>query len=196
MPCTGAEWIAPATDRHLVRRAKLRAGKMDYSDRIVTGEELDRLLARAGPAFKAIILIAANCGLGPADIGRLRWNMIDMATGRISFPRPKTGVVRCNYLWKKIRKALQRVRTLRHNRLALAKDGESSLVFLIRRGLPYYREHEIHKVVEVNGVKVKKLTGIAIDNAVSITFRRMTKELNLEGLHLYRMGVGLKPNLV
>ena len=49
----------------------------DNSERIVTGEELDKLLDRANPTFKAMTLLGVNCGLGPADIGRLRWNMIN-----------------------------------------------------------------------------------------------------------------------
>jgi integrase len=181
MPCTGADWISPATDSDSVRQAKLRAGVKDYSERIVDGVELNKLLARAQPAFKAIILLGVNAGLGPADIGRLRWNMIDLDTGRMKFPRPKTGAVRCSYLWKKTRRALRVVRTLKQNRLALERDGESSLVFITRRGVAYYREREVHKEVEIEGRRVKKLVGISIENAVSITFRRMAKEWNWMG---------------
>ncbi len=187
MPSTGADWISPATDCDSVRQAKLRAGVKDYSERIVNGAELDKLLSRAQPAFKAIILLGVNAGLGPADIGRLRWNMVDLETGQMKFPRPKTGALRYSYLWKKTRKALLRVRTLRQNRLALEREGESSLVFITRRGVPYYREREVHKEIEVEGKKINKLVGIAIENAVSITFRRMAKELKLDGVHFYRL---------
>jgi len=83
--------VAPAADPESVRQAKIRAGIKDYSDRVLSGEELDKLLDRAQPAFKAMILLGVNCGLGPADIGRLRWEMIDMKSGRMDFPRPKTG---------------------------------------------------------------------------------------------------------
>ncbi len=185
MPNTGMDWVAPATDPDSVRQAKLRAGVKDYSDRIVTGDELDKLLDRATQAFKAMILLGVNCGLGPADIGRLRWEMIDLTTGRMKFPRPKTGVMRIGCLWKKTRRALMRVRTLKHNRYAIEKVGDSSLVFITRNGLPYYREREVHKKVEVDGKMVTKLTGVAVENALSMTFRRMVKELKLEGVHFY-----------
>lgn len=187
MPTTGTEWAAPATDRDSMRVAKARAGIKDYSDRILTGEEIDRLLDRSQPAFKAMILLGLNCALGPADLGRLQWHMVDLERGTICFPRPKTGVMRLGYLWKKTRLALRRVRTLKHNKTALAKCREDALVFITRKKLPYYRELEVHKFIEVDGQKVKKLVGVRVDNAVSRTFRRMVRELQLEGVTFYRL---------
>ena len=192
MPNTGVEWTAPATDPDSMRLARARAGVLDHSSRIATGEEIDRLLERSQPAFKAMILLGVNCGLGPADLGRLRWNMIDLTQRRLNFPRPKTGAPRVGFLWKKTIDALLRVRTLRHNRRALEKDGESPLVFITRKGLAYYREQEIHAEVDVAGRKEKKLVGIKIDNAVLSTFGRMVRELKIKGLSFYRLRHGFK----
>lgn len=97
MPPTGMDWKAPPTDPDSIRQAKARAGLKDYSDRIFTGAEIDLLLLNATPTFKAMILLAVNCGLGPADIARLRWEMIDMKSGKLTFPRPKTGVRRISF---------------------------------------------------------------------------------------------------
>jgi integrase len=187
MPNTGADWVSPGTTREAVRQEKLRAGKTDYSDRIVTGAELDKLLARSNQTFKAILLVSVNAGLGPADIGRLRWNMIDMKTGRMTFARPKTGIARRSYLWKKTRRALRSVRSLNANKAAIEREGENALVFLTRRGEPYYREVPVEGDIEVDGKKVRKLLRIKVENAVSITFRRMARELELKGLHFYRL---------
>jgi integrase len=147
MPNTGTDWTAPSTDPDAMRQARSRAGLPDYSDRILNGEEVDRLLSRASPAFKAMILVGVNCGRGPADLGRLRWNMLDLGTGQLVFPRPKTGAMRVGYLWRKTRRALERVRTLKHNQISLTQSGEQSLVFLTRKGLPFYREIEVNKTV-------------------------------------------------
>lgn len=187
MPATGSDWVAPATDTDAMRQAKARAGIKDYSDRIVTGEEIGKLLARANPSFRGIVLLCINCGLGPADIGRLRWNMLDLRRRRLIFPRPKTGVLRVGYLWKKTRDALLRVRTLKHNRIALEREGEAALVFVTRRQQPYYREREVHAKIDVNGTLVTKVVGIIVQNAVSITFSRMARELKLEGVTCYRL---------
>jgi integrase len=187
IPNTGTDWTVPATDPDSMRLARARAGMKDYSDRIVTGEEVNELLGRSQPAFRAMILLGVNCGLGPADLGRLRWNMIDLQSGRLIFPRPKTGVMRIGYLWKQTRQALQRVRRLKHNREALAKEGEASLVFITRKGLPYYRERNLLKRVEVDGRTVTKLVGIVADNPIGRTFGRMVRELGLEGISFYRL---------
>jgi integrase len=85
MPNCGTDWMAPATNPDAMRQAKARAGIKDHSDRIFTGEEIDRLLQRATPTFKALILVAANVGLGPADLGRLTWDKIDMTHGWLRY---------------------------------------------------------------------------------------------------------------
>lgn len=134
-----------------------------------------------------MILLGINCGLGPADLGRLRWNMIDLAKRRLRFPRPKTGTLRVGYLWRKTVAALLRVRELKYSRLALEREGDSALVFLTRKNLPYYREVEVHAEVDVGGRKVKKLVGVKVDNPIQRTFRRMVRELKLGGLTFYRL---------
>jgi integrase len=136
MPNRGIEWVAPATDPDSMRLALARDGVVDYSDRLVTGQVIDALLKRSQPSFRAMILLGVNCGLGPADLGRLRWNMIDFESRHLIFPRPKTGVMRAGFIWKKTRKALLRVRTLKHHRAALLRHGKKSLVFVTRKGRP------------------------------------------------------------
>lgn len=192
MPNTGSDWAAPATDPDAMRQARLREGLPDFSTRILTGEEVDELLARANPTFRAMILLGVNCGLGPADLGRLRWHMIDLERRRLTFPRPKTGVMRVGFLWKRTREALTRVRSLKRNRQAIQMDGDAAMVFITRKGRPYYREREVHKEIEVAGSTVKKLFGIAVDNAISITFGRMARELKLDGVTFYRLRHSMK----
>jgi integrase len=187
MPNTGTDWAAPPTDPAAMRQARARAGVADYSDRILTGEEIDKLLARANPTFKAMILLGINCGLGPADIGRLRWSMMDLDRRRLTFPRPKTGIERVGFLWKRTCTALRRVRTLKHNRNALEREGKAALVFITRKGLAYYREREVHAELEMNGSKVRKLKRIDVRNAVSITFGRLARDLDLAGVSFYRL---------
>jgi integrase len=187
MPNVGTSWTAPATDPDSMRVAKARAGVKDYSDRLVTGKEIDRLLARSQPAFRALILLGINCGLGPADLGRMRWEMIDLKQRRLIFPRGKSGVRRVGFLWKKTVKALYRVRTLKHNSLAIERYGEQSLTFITRKNLPFYREIEVCGFIDVDGKKVRKLLKVKIENSVLRTFRRMVRQLNIPGLTFYRL---------
>jgi integrase len=178
-PTFGTGFVAPETTPDAIRMAKAREGKPDHSERIVTGDELNRLIERANPQFKAVILLAANCAMGPADMGRLRWRDIDMETGALDMPRGKTGFERRGYLWKRTRKALARVAILKHNAQALKRGGQEALIFWTRKGLPVYRETEI--------VKDGKSVGMKIENALSITIGRYADELKLEGVSLYRL---------
>ncbi|HWE95985.1 MAG TPA: tyrosine-type recombinase/integrase [Tepidisphaeraceae bacterium] len=178
-PTYGNEFAAPDTRPDAIRQAKARGGKKDFSKRIVSGVEIDQLYDRANPQFKAIILLGVNCGLGPADIGRLCWRHVCLDTGEMNMPRGKTGAERRGYLWKRTRTALARVAALKHNQAALARDGQEALVFWSRKAVPMYREREVVK----DGVSV----GVKIDNAISITFGRYARELKLEGVTHYRL---------
>jgi integrase len=173
-PNYGTEFKAPDTSKSAMRQAKQRAGLKDNSDRIVTGLEMDRLLAECPAQFRALILLGVNCGLGPADLGRLTWSHINMETGELNMPRGKTGEERHGYVWQKTREALKRVMTLRHNKRALAKQGQAALVFWTRHGLPMYRETE-------KGGKV------VVETPISQTFGKLAKRLKMDGVTFYRL---------
>ncbi|MGA2585007.1 MAG: tyrosine-type recombinase/integrase, partial [Tepidisphaeraceae bacterium] len=187
MPNTGSDWVAPATDPAAMRQARARAGLKDNSQRIISGEEIDRLLQRASPTFKALILLAANTGLGPGDLGRMTWDKINMKKRTLVYPRSKSGQLRVGFLWKKTRRALLYVRRLKHNRLAIENNGDAALVFITRRGRAYYSEREIQKAIDVGGKSLRKLTGVAISNAICVTFGRIAKDVGLKGIGIYRL---------
>ena len=188
MPATGSEWAAPAVDPDSMRQAKARAGIPDFSDRVFSGDEIDQLLARATPTFQALILLGVNCALGPADLGRLRWNMLDLQRRRLDFPRCKTGTPRRGFLWKRTVNALLKLRTLKHNRDALEREGEAALVFITREGLPFYREQLVVADLVVDGKTTKKIIGVKIHKPILYTFGRMVRELQLgKGASFYRL---------
>jgi integrase len=180
-PTYGNDFAAPSTTAAAIRQAKAREGKPDHSGRIVTGEEVDNIVLwfKRNPQFKAIVLMGVNCGLGPADIGRLRWRHFNIDTGELNMPRGKTGTDRRGYLWKRTRKALRRVATLKHNRLALEREGQDALVFWTRSGRQMYRETEI--------IKGDVSVDVKADQAISITFGKCTRKLKLDGVSFYRL---------
>ncbi len=177
LPNFGSAFKSPSTTKQAIRKEKARAGLVDHSSRIVTGLEIDRLLEESQPNLAAMILLGINCGLGPADLGRLTWRHVE--GGWLNYPRHKTGNTRVGYLWVRTREALERVAKTRHAMKAIAKDGKDALVFITRKGLPYYRETDI--------VEEGKIVGVQIANAISITFGRLAKRLKLDGVTFYRL---------
>lgn len=179
LPSFGDGFKAPVTTEEALRVEKARLGLKDHSKRIVTGAEVDKLLAQSQPNFRAMILLGVNCGLGPADIGRLRWRHLDLDSGRLDFSRGKTGVERVSYLWKETRAALLATRETKHAKAAYEKDGGDALVFITRKRQPYYYEEPISK----DG----KIVGVMIRNSVSLTFSRLARRLKLAGVTYYRL---------
>jgi integrase len=176
LPNFGSSFKAPSTTKQAIRKEKARAGIKDYADRIVTGAEVDKLIGIAQPNFRAMILLGVNCGLGPADLGRMRWRHIK---GRkLIYPRGKNGNERVGWLWKKTVEALDALRSLKHTAVAIGREGEDALVFITRKQQPYFWEEERK---DADG-KLKIIT----HNAISLTVSRLAEKAELEGVTHYR----------
>ncbi|MHC4555022.1 MAG: tyrosine-type recombinase/integrase [Planctomycetota bacterium] len=95
--------------------------------RIFTHEEIRKLLAVSDTQTKAMIWLGLNCGFGCTDCSDLQWKNLDLISGRVVFPRGKTGVPRDLPLWSETVEALG----------AVTKKGK--LVFYTARGNPFVR---------------------------------------------------------
>jgi integrase len=83
----GREFKRPS--RKVVRIDRARKGP-----KLFTADDIRPLLAAAGGAMRAMILLGINAGFGNADCGRLSQSAVDLESGIIDFPRPKTGIPR------------------------------------------------------------------------------------------------------
>lgn len=165
----GTEFVPPATDRESKALVAGRNGDDNEEEATFSAAQVKWLLDRSTPLFKAMILMALNCGLGPTDLARVKWKYINFGTGRLSGPRRgKKGIRRESYLWPETRAALRRVQTLTHNAAAIAKDGENALVFVTRKGESVVRKVRVMKEGRV--VKIK------FSNAISGTFSKWIAE--------------------
>jgi integrase len=126
-------------------------------------EEIHRMLAVAGTQLRAMILLGINCGYGNADCGTLPLSAVNLESGWINYPRPKTGINRRCPLWPETTDALKEAIA---NRPKPKCPEDSGLVFLTKHG------HRWHKKTE--------------DNPVSKETAKLLRELGING----RKGLG------
>lgn len=108
---------------------------------MVPGGDQGPTLVKPSATMRAMILLGVNCGFGNADCATLPLSAIDLRTGWIDFPRPKTGVARRCPLWPETVEAIRAV-TGPAVRPTPATDAESGLAFLTTRGTAWVRVRE------------------------------------------------------
>jgi integrase len=130
-----------------------RAGK---GPRLFAAGEIRRLIDAAGPALKAMILLGINCGFGNADCGRLPLSAVNLDTGWIDFPRPKTGMPRRCPLWPETVAALREALARRRD----PKDASAAgLVFITYHGAGWSKPAATSAIVR-EVMKLLKRLGI------------------------------------
>jgi len=83
----GSEFAEP--DKKTKRKAKAAHGKKHFD-----ADEVRRIIDAAPIQLKAMVLLGVNCGLGQSDCANFFKTHVDLETGWIDFPRPKTEVDR------------------------------------------------------------------------------------------------------
>ena len=115
-------------------RRIIRAVRQGKGPRMFEADELRRMIDAADHPLKAMILLAANAGLGNSDCGKLPKSALNLTTGWMDYPRPKTSVERRAPLWPETVEALQEAIKQRPKPM-LPRDGR--LVFITRYGSPW-----------------------------------------------------------
>jgi integrase len=139
-------------------RKMLRLARAKKGVRMFEAEELRRMLGAAGQPLKAMLLLAANCGSGNADVGTLPLAALDLSGGWVNFPRPKTSIDRRCPLWPETVEALREAIAARPE----AKDPKhAGLVFVTRVGGSWYKTDR--------------------DNPVSKETRKLLDDLGING---------------
>ena len=101
-----------------------------------TAKELAAIIANATSPVRAMILLGINCGFGQKDVADLVNSAVDLETGWIVFPRPKTEVDRRCPLWPETVKAL---REAAKKRFEPKDSADSGCVFITRNRNRYVR---------------------------------------------------------
>lgn len=167
---TGPTFKPPA--RKVLRKARAEKGQ-----RMLEASELRRVIEAAGVQLRAMILLAANAGLGNSDIANLPLAAIDLERGWVRYPRPKTGIDRRFPLWSETREALHAAIAERPEPKDAAHAG---LAFITKYGAGWAKDGEV--ATGDNGEHVVKSRSA---NPISAEFRKL-----LVAQKLYREGLG------
>jgi integrase len=132
----------------------LRLHRAKQGPKLLTAEEVRRLIDAGGPPLKAMLLLAINCGFGNADCGRLPQTAVDLDAVLIDFPRPKTGIPRRCPLWPETARAIREAWAKRPEPKASENAG---LVFVTQRGLSWVQDANDCPIAKETAKLLKKL---------------------------------------
>ena len=160
----GQQFARPSLKSMRIHRARKQK---THGLRMFEAAEIQQLLSVASPALKAMILLAANSGLGNSDLANLPKSAIK--GDWMDYARVKTGVDRRIPLWPETLAALELAIAKRPR----AKDpADADLCFISHTGKKWVRTGP---------------NGTSINDLISNAFSKLLKKLNLkrEGLGFY-----------
>jgi integrase len=119
------------------------------------------------PTLKAMVLLAANSGMGNHDVGLLPLSAVNLETGWVNFPRQKTGTERRFRMWPETIEAIKASLAKRPT----PKPGNEPYVFLTRKGERWSKDNT-RGVLSVEFKKVLDDAGITRPGAGYYDLRR------------------------
>lgn len=119
----GSEFKKPSMS--VMRRHRAAAGPKMFEP-----HEIQALLKCASVPMAAMILLGVNCGFGNHDCATLPESALDLESGWVDFPRPKTGIPRRCPLWPETVTALRKAIAKR----TAPKPAAKGFVFTTSRG--------------------------------------------------------------
>jgi integrase len=96
--------------------------------------QLRAILDKATMPLQAMILLGVNCGLGNTEIANLPAKVVDVTTGWLDYPRPKTSVLRRCPLWPE---TVAAVREAIEQRPKAKSPHHAGLMFITKYGKPW-----------------------------------------------------------
>jgi integrase len=177
-------------------KAVLRRHRANNGERMLEAAELRRILAalegkevetgrtdeesgkpeavklKPDPALRAMILLGVNAGFGNNDVATLPLSAVNLDTGWLTFPRPKTGIARRCPLWPGTVDALREVLA---GRPAPRDEADAEVVFLMTTGRRWVRVTEKSRTdnVSVHFTNVMQNLGLHRDGVGFYTLRHV-----------------------
>jgi integrase len=132
----------------------IRLNRAEAGPKLFTPEEVRRLIDAAGPSMRAMILLGINCGFGNADCGNLPLSAVDLETGIVDYPRPKTGIARRCILWTETVAALREALAKRHEP---KNEEDAGLFFITKYGYGWSKSTSTNPVSQETAKLLKAL---------------------------------------
>jgi integrase len=118
-----------------LRSPSARSLRLARRERMFQAAEIRKLVKKAKPQMKAMILLGINCGFGNNDCGTLPIEAVDLESGWHRYARPKTGMDRRCPLWPETIAALEAA--LRGRTTKPLAKGVDRLLFVTKYGNPW-----------------------------------------------------------
>jgi integrase len=109
----------------------MRLNRAARGPKMFEADELRCMIDAAGQPLSTMLLLAINAGLGNNDIAQLPLTALDLESGWMTYPRPKTGIMRRCPLWPE---TVTAIRDWIQQRPMPKTEAAVPLVFLTVRG--------------------------------------------------------------
>jgi integrase len=119
-----------------------RLHRAEQGPKLFTAKDVRAIIEAATVPMRAMILLGINCGMGNADCANLPLSAVDLETGWIDYPRPKTGIQRRCPLWPETIAALRDVLA---KQPAPKSEEDAALVFVTKYGYGWTRAEVVIK---------------------------------------------------
>ncbi len=125
-------------------RKLIRQARNQKAARMFEADECRALIAGASVHLRAMIYLGLNCGFGNSDCEQLSIDAVDVKTGWVRFPRPKTEVPRNVPLWPE---TVEAVRASLAQRSEPKDEKDAGLFFITKYGQSWHKPKEHGPVV-------------------------------------------------
>jgi hypothetical protein len=122
--------------------------------KLLTADEIRRVLDNALPPCNAKVLLGINRGFGNTDCGNLPRSAVNLDAATIDLPRPKTGIPRRCPLWPE---SVVAVREALVQRPGPKKSEHAGLAFITRCGDSWAKETAENPVSDLSARLLRKL---------------------------------------
>ncbi len=122
--------------------AVLRRHRAQAGEKMLEADQLRVLIEAAGQPLRTMILLGINAGFGNADCATLPLSALNLETGWLDYPRPKTGIPRRCPLWPE---TVEAIREALASRPAPRDQADADCVFVRESGLRWVRDKGARK---------------------------------------------------